>query len=128
MADHKRIDEVTGTVTSGHEWDGIEELDTPMPRWWLYILYATIVFAIGYCIAYPSWPLLTTATRGTLGWSSKGQLDAEMAADRARKASTLAASIIIDRDPRHINPPPMASSNARINSSVPVTLCAPLSP
>ncbi len=96
MAENKRIDHATGTSTVGHEWDGIEELDTPMPRWWLYIFYATIVFAIGYCIAYPAWPLLTHATPGVLGWSSKGQLDAELAADRKAKAGTLAA---LDRMP-----------------------------
>lgn len=52
----KRIDESTGTSTVGHEWDGIEELDTPMPRWWLWCLYLTIVWGIGYVIAYPAWP------------------------------------------------------------------------
>ena len=45
MADNKRIDEATGTETVGHEWDGIEELDTPMPRWWLWTFYATIAWA-----------------------------------------------------------------------------------
>lgn len=90
MAD-RRIDQPTGTATVGHEWDGIEELDTPMPRWWLYTLYATIVFAIGYVVAYPAIPLLTRATSGTLGWSSKGAFDAEVAADRQRKSATLAA-------------------------------------
>ena len=77
MADHKRIDEVTGTHTSGHEWDGIEELDTPMPRWWLWTLYATIVWAIGYAILYPAWPMVERSTAGVLGWSSRGQLDRE---------------------------------------------------
>jgi len=96
MSEKGRIDQATGTPTVGHEWDGIEELDTPMPRWWLYILYATIVFAIGYCIAYPAWPLLTRSTPGLLGWTSKGQLEAELAADQKAKASTLAA---IDRLP-----------------------------
>lgn len=81
-----RIDKVTGTSTVGHEWDGIEELDTPMPRWWLYILYATIIFAIGYCIAYPAWPLINRATSGILGWSSTGQLQQELAAEGTRKA------------------------------------------
>ena len=96
MADNKRIDHATGTSTVGHEWDGIEELDTPMPRWWLYIFYACIVFAIGYCIAYPAWPLLTRGTPGVLGWTSKGQLTAELNADQKAKAATLAA---IDRLP-----------------------------
>ena len=43
---HARLDEATGTHTVGHEWDGIEELDTPLPRWWLLTFYASIVFAI----------------------------------------------------------------------------------
>ena len=62
MADRKRIDEATGTSTVGHEWDGIEELDTPMPRWWLWTFYASIVWAFGYVILYPAWPLVNSAT------------------------------------------------------------------
>ena len=82
----RRIDAATGTETVGHEWDGIEELDTPMPRWWLWTLYATIVFSIGYCIAYPAWPLIDRATAGVLGWSSHKQLADELSAEGARKA------------------------------------------
>lgn len=86
MADDKRIDAKTGTQFVGHEWDGIEELDTPMPRWWLWIFYGTILFAIAYTIAYPAWPMISGATRGALGWSSHGQLDRELAAERDRRA------------------------------------------
>lgn len=86
MAENKRIDEATGTETVGHEWDGIEELDTPMPRWWLITLYATILFAIGYTILFPAWPMLHRASAGVLGWSSQKQLAQEMQADAARKA------------------------------------------
>src|SRR3546814_8696580 len=71
MAENRRIDEVTGTSTSGHEWDGIEELDTPMPRWWLWSLYATIVWGIAYVILYPAWPLIHGATEGVLGRSEE---------------------------------------------------------
>ena len=82
----KRIDEPTGTETVGHEWDGIEELDTPMPRWWLWTFYLTIVFAIFYVIAFPAWPMVDRATQGVLGWSSRGQLAKEIsAADLARQ-------------------------------------------
>lgn len=91
MADNKRIDDKTGTATVGHEWDGIEELDTPMPRWWLWIFYATVVFAIGYCIAYPAWPLLNGATRGALAWTSRGDLEKELTAERTRRAPILRA-------------------------------------
>jgi cytochrome c oxidase cbb3-type subunit 3 len=81
------IDEPTGTRTVGHEWDGIEELDTPMPRWWLWTFYLTIVFAIGYVIAYPGIPLLSHGTEGLLGWTSRGQLAKEMsAADMAQQS------------------------------------------
>ena len=82
---NKRIDEPTGTETVGHEWDGIEELNTPLPRWWLWTFYLTIVFAIGYVIAYPAWPMIDRATSGVLGWSSRGDLAKDMsAADQAR--------------------------------------------
>lgn len=65
--EHKRIDEETGTETTGHSWDGIEELDTPMPRWWLHTFYACIIFAVGYAVFYPAWPGATSgAVGGTL--------------------------------------------------------------
>ncbi|MFN3425062.1 MAG: cytochrome-c oxidase, cbb3-type subunit III [Novosphingobium meiothermophilum] len=85
-----RIDDATGVETVGHEWDGIEELNNPLPRWWLWTFYACIVFSIGYCVAYPAWPLIDKATAGTLGWSSRGQLEGEMKAEAARKAGLLA--------------------------------------
>lgn len=100
MADLKqRIDEATGTSTVGHEWDGIEELDTPMPRWWLWTFYATIVWGLAYVVLYPAWPMVDSATRGVLGWSSRGDLAKEMAADAKRRAPTvnaIAATAITD--------------------------------
>jgi cytochrome c oxidase cbb3-type subunit 3 len=87
----KRIDEATGVSTVGHEWDGIEELDNPMPRWWLWILYASIAWGVVYVILYPAWPLIDHATAGTLGWSSRGQLEKELAADRLKRAPINAA-------------------------------------
>ena len=85
----KRIDEATGTSTVGHEWDGIEELDTPMPRWWLWTFYLTIVFSIGYVVVYPAIPLLDRATEGLWGWTSRGQLAAEMKTAQAARAGVL---------------------------------------
>ena len=58
MTEHSDIDHVSGRPTTGHEWDGIKELNTPLPRWWVITFYATIVWAIGYWIVYPAWPLL----------------------------------------------------------------------
>lgn len=85
-----KIDDATGVETVGHEWDGIEELNNPLPRWWLWSFYACIIFSIGYCVAYPAWPLIDKATAGTLGWSSRGMLDEEMKAETARKARLMA--------------------------------------
>lgn len=85
----KRIDTPTGTETVGHEWDGIEELDTPMPRWWLWTFYLTIVFAIGYAIVYPAIPLLDRGTAGLWGWTSRGQLAAETRDANASRAEVL---------------------------------------
>ena len=85
----KRVDAPTGTETVGHEWDGIEELNTPLPRWWLWSFYASIVFSIGYMVLYPTWPMIHGATEGVLGWSSRGQLEEVLAAEQAKKAPML---------------------------------------
>ncbi len=71
MAAKKEIDDVTGVETTGHEWDGIKELNKPLPKWWLYVLYATIVWSVGYWIAYPAWPLISGYTEGVLGYSQR---------------------------------------------------------
>jgi cytochrome c oxidase cbb3-type subunit III len=73
------IDEATGVSTTGHEWDGITELNNPMPRWWLWTYYACIFWALIYSIAYPAWPMLTTATKGWLGYSSRADIRKDMA-------------------------------------------------
>ncbi len=86
MADKREIDAETQTPTTGHEWDGIKELDTPMPRWWLWTLYATIVWGIGYLIMMPAWPLINSATPGLLGYSSRANVATDIADHRARNA------------------------------------------
>jgi cytochrome c oxidase cbb3-type subunit 3 len=89
MAGNKRIDEPTGIETVGHEWDGIEELNNPLPRWWVITLYLTILFSLGYVVVYPAIPLANSGTQGLWGWSSRGQLAEEMAAGAtSRKAAT----------------------------------------
>jgi cytochrome c oxidase cbb3-type subunit 3 len=80
MSNNKRdLDHISGVETTGHEWDGIKELDNPMPRWWLWTLYATNAFAIGYTIVYPAFPGLTTNSKGLWGWSSRGDIEQTMA-------------------------------------------------
>ncbi|MEM7320899.1 MAG: cytochrome-c oxidase, cbb3-type subunit III [Pseudomonadota bacterium] len=66
--------------TTGHSWDGIEELNNPLPRWWLWVFYATMVWGVIYTIAYPAWPLVNSATAGVLGWSSRAKVNAEIIA------------------------------------------------
>lgn len=64
--------------TTGHDWDGIEEYNNPLPRWWVWVFYATIVWGIGYTIAYPAWPLISAATPGVLGASTRADVAAEI--------------------------------------------------
>jgi cytochrome c oxidase cbb3-type subunit III len=85
----KEIDDHTGTETTGHEWDGIKELNTPLPRWWLWTFYGTIVFALGYSIVYPAWPLISSATPGVIGYSSRAALDTDLAAAKAAQGGVV---------------------------------------
>ena len=83
----KRLDEETGQYTTGHKYDGIEELNTPLPKWWLWTFYATIVWGIAYTIAYPAWPLVSGATAGVLGYSSRGEVAQDIEAHEAKNAA-----------------------------------------
>ncbi|MER9120144.1 cytochrome-c oxidase, cbb3-type subunit III [Mesorhizobium sp. M0106] len=87
----EHIDEISGVSTTGHEWDGIQELNNPLPRWWVVTFYATIIWAIGYTIAYPAWPLLHSATTGVLGYSSRNEVKNELSAAEAAKGKYVAA-------------------------------------
>jgi cytochrome c oxidase cbb3-type subunit 3 len=84
---HQDIDAATGTATTGHEWDGIKELNTPLPKWWLYILYASMIWALGYWILYPAIPLPGGHTTGLLGWSSRGAVTADVQDLQAQRAA-----------------------------------------
>jgi cytochrome c oxidase cbb3-type subunit 3 len=78
---------VTGIETTGHEWDGIKELNKPLPRWWVWTFYATILWAIGYWIAYPAWPTLAGYTKGILGYSQRSTVASEIASARGSQAA-----------------------------------------
>ncbi|WP_339693990.1 cytochrome-c oxidase, cbb3-type subunit III [Celeribacter baekdonensis] len=65
--------------TTGHSWDGIEELNNPLPRWWLMVFYACIIWAIAYSIAMPAWPGIKSATAGMLGWSTRAEVAKDIA-------------------------------------------------
>ena len=93
----KKVTQKPGDVpTTGHSWDGIEEYDNPMPRWWVWVFYATIVWGIGYSIAYPAWPLISGATPGLLGSSTRADVVAEI--KRFDDANATIKQALIDAD------------------------------
>jgi cytochrome c oxidase cbb3-type subunit 3 len=104
MTEHSDIDQVSGTATTGHEWDGIKELNTPLPRWWIITFYITIVWAFGYWIAYPAWPMLWSHTTGILHYSTRADVAVELAnleKIRGDKMIVLGAASLadIEKDP-----------------------------
>lgn len=78
-----------GIGTTGHEWDGIQEWNNPMPRWWVWTFYATIVWGVGYTLAYPAWPLVSGATSGLLGYSTRGDVAADIASVETARAGIM---------------------------------------
>lgn len=75
--------------TTGHEWDGIQELNHPLPRWWLWVFYACIAFSAVWVVLYPAIPMPGGATKGTLGWSSRSNIEQEMKALDGQRNSVL---------------------------------------
>ncbi|MGL4324931.1 MAG: cytochrome-c oxidase, cbb3-type subunit III [Beijerinckiaceae bacterium] len=86
----EKIDAATGQTIRHHDWDGIQELNTPMPRWWVNTLYATIIWSIGYWIVYPAWPLVSDYTKGVFGWSSRAAVIEEVQALQTRRSAQAA--------------------------------------
>jgi cytochrome c oxidase cbb3-type subunit 3 len=92
------VDQLTGVETTGHEWDGIRELNNPLPRWWLWLFYASVVFSVIYWVLMPAWPALPGMqghTPGLRGQSDRAEVamavDA-MHASRAELSRKLAAA------------------------------------
>lgn len=104
MSERER-DEHSGVETTGHEWDGIRELDNPLPRWWLWVFFGCIAWAIVYWVLMPAWPGLTGYTHGVLGRSDRAELSDELdklAAVRGQGLARLASAPLeeIERDPK----------------------------
>jgi cytochrome c oxidase cbb3-type subunit 3 len=95
MSEH-RIDPETGVETTGHSWDGIEELNNPLPRWWLWTFYATCVWGLLYTIAYPAWPLVSGATQGLLGYSTRAEVARDIEAFEISNAELRASLVEVD--------------------------------
>ncbi|KAB2913360.1 MAG: cytochrome-c oxidase, cbb3-type subunit III [Hyphomicrobiaceae bacterium] len=100
----KHVDHVTGVETTGHEWDGIRELNKPLPRWWVWTFYATIIWSIGYWVAYPAWPTLVGYTKGVLGYSQRATVTEEVATARAAQGSRREALASTPLDQIKANP------------------------
>jgi cytochrome c oxidase cbb3-type subunit 3 len=85
-------DPLTGHATTGHEWNGITELNTRVPRavWWA--IGITHLWALIYWIMMPSWPLVTTYTKGLLGFSQQERVDEEI--DQAQRARSVWADAL----------------------------------
>lgn len=79
-------DPLTGQMTTGHEWDGIQELRTPIPNWWLVTFVVTWVLSVGYLALYPSFATTKSFATGLLGWSSAKEL--KEATDAALEAQS----------------------------------------
>lgn len=119
----KDIDEVTGTDTTGHTWDGIKELNNPLPRWWLWTFYLTIIWGIGYTIAYPAWPLISGATPGVLGYSTRGEVAEDIARFEEANAEISAQLAAADLNQLSENPELMRYANSA-GAAVFLTGCA----
>ncbi|MFN3522779.1 MAG: cytochrome-c oxidase, cbb3-type subunit III [Phenylobacterium sp.] len=103
MSDRK-IDEVSGVETTGHEWDGIRELDNPLPRWWLWVFWASVAASIVYWVLMPAWPGISGYTKGVRGHSDRANVVQELAELQslrgAGSAQLKSASLEqIERDP-----------------------------
>lgn len=104
MSENNEIDHVSGRSTTGHEWDGIKELNTPLPRWWVLTFYATIIWAIGYWVVYPAWPLVSGYTTGILHYTNRAAVTEDLAkleVSRGEKMKVLGTASLaeIEKDP-----------------------------
>lgn len=90
MSEHKKeIDKETGVETTGHEWDGIKELNNPLPRWWLWVLYASIAWSVWYWVIYPAWPVPGGATEGRSSYTQYKELSQSQEEINARQNAYL---------------------------------------
>lgn len=109
--------------TTGHSWDGIEEFNNPLPRWWLWTFYACILYALVYTIAYPAWPLISGATPGVLGYSTRANVAADIAKFDAMNAP-VEAKLVAAELTDITNTPELLSYSVNAGKAVFQTWCA----
>jgi cytochrome c oxidase cbb3-type subunit 3 len=85
----KEIDAPTGVETTGHSWDGIKELNNPLPRWWVTVLWISVIWSIGYWIFMPSWPSLTGYLKGVRNHSERANVAADLAILEAERGAQM---------------------------------------
>ncbi len=102
----REVDEVSGVETTGHVWDGIRELNNPLPRWWLIIFWVSVVWSVVYWVLMPSWPGLTGYFAGTRAHSERKNVAAAVSALQAERQERMARLMSVDsieaveRDPQ----------------------------
>ncbi len=92
----KEIDAPTGVETTGHEWDGIKELNNPLPRWWLIVLWASVIWSIGYWVFMPSWPGVTGYAKGLRGHSERANVERALIAFDAERNAQLGQLVTVE--------------------------------
>ena len=90
MADTPQVNSDSSVETTGHEWDGIVEANNPLPRWWVWVFLATVIWAVGYWVVMPAWPLAFGYTEGLLGYSQRATVADRIAAAQAARANVAA--------------------------------------
>ena len=92
----REIDETSGVETTGHAWDGIKELNNPLPRWWLIIFWICVVWSVIYWVLMPSWPGLTGHFAGVRGHSERKNVAAAVAALEAERQERMARLLSVE--------------------------------
>jgi cytochrome c oxidase cbb3-type subunit 3 len=123
MTKHE-ADSDSSSTTTGHQWDGIAELNTPLPRWWLWTFYATIVWAFAYWILYPAWPMVNNFTSGVLGYTSRAQVATDLADLQTIRGAKGAALTQVSLADIEKDPAPLAFAQAQGKAAF-ANNCAP---
>ncbi|WP_050404863.1 cytochrome-c oxidase, cbb3-type subunit III [Bradyrhizobium embrapense] len=118
------FDQISGRSTTGHEWDGIKELNTPLPRWWISTFYATVLWAIAYWVVYPAWPLLSSYTTGVFHYSARASVANDLAGLEKLRAEKMAVLGKVSLTEIETDPALLALARAR-GKTVFADNCAP---
>lgn len=123
VRDRKGVRKVVDVPSTGHSWDGIEEYDNPLPRWWLWSFYATIVWGVLYLFAYPAIPLVNGSTKGVIGTTYRDNVAAEI--QRFNEANAPIQARLVDTPLEQVAADPeLANYTANAGGAIFRTWCA----